>query len=275
MKIAEACILPELTALSGKIGCYYKNLATGETCTYHADIPVVAASVIKLYVMVEAFAQAEEGKLAMDQEVTIHRKDCVPSCGVLTYLHDEVKLQVIDLITLMIIVSDNTATNVLIDLLGIDKINARIRSLGFEKTILNRKLYDEEKAKLGLQNYITAEEAGALLEMMYRGTLVSEAASARMISILKDQQLNHKIPYLIEQMPQAPQIAHKTGEDDGTTHDVAVIFAKEPFILCICSNDTDVTELEPAMGRIAKKLLELPEGLQWKCGIPPSPDMRG
>ena len=257
MNTIETCILPELTALTGKIGCYYKNLVTGETYTYHGDTPVVAASVIKLYVMTEAFAQIEAGTLAMDQEITVHRKDCVPSCGVLTYLHDEVKMQVIDLITLMIIVSDNTATNVLIDLLGIDNINARIRSLGFEKTILNRKMFDEEKAKSGLQNYITAEEVGALLEMMYRGTLISEAASARMISILKDQRLNHKIPYLIKPMPQAPQIAHKTGEDDNTTHDAAIVFAKEPFILCICSNDTDVTKLEPAMGRIAKQLLDL------------------
>ncbi len=159
--------------------------------------------------MTEAFAQIEAGKLAMDQEITVHRKDCVPSCGVLTYLHDNVKLQVIDLITLMIIVSDNTATNVLIDLLGIDNINARIRALGFEKTILNRKLFDAEKAKLGLHNYITAEEVGALLEMMYRGTLVSEAASARMISIMKDQQLNHKIPYLIDPMPQARRLHTK------------------------------------------------------------------
>ena len=257
MNTVETCITSELAALSGKIGCYYKNLVTGETCTWHGDTPVIAASVIKLYVMTEAFAQIEAGKLAMDQEITVHRKDCVPSCGVLTYLHDDVKLQVIDLNTLMIIVSDNTATNVLIDLLGIDNINARIRALGFEKTILNRKLFDTEKAKLGLHNYITAEEVGALLEMMYRGTLVSEAASARMISIMKDQQLNHKIPYLIDPMPQAPQIAHKTGEDDNTTHDAAIIFSREPFILCICSNDTDVTKLEPAMGRIAKRLLEL------------------
>ena len=244
MNTVETCITSELAALSGKIGCDYKNLVTGETSTWHGDIPVIAASVIKLYVMTEAFAQIEAGKLAMDQEITVHRKDCVPSCGVLTYLHDDVKLQVIDLITLMIIVSDNTATNVLIDLLGIDNI-------------LNRKLFDAEKAKLGLHNYITAEEVGALLEMMYRGTLVSEAASARMISIMKDQQLNHKIPYLIDPMPQAPQIAHKTGEDDNTTHDAAIIFSREPFILCICSNDTDVTKLEPAMGRIAKRLLEL------------------
>ena len=57
---------PELAALSGKIGCYYKNLVTGETCTWHGDIPVIAASVIKLYVMTEAFAQIEAGKLAME-----------------------------------------------------------------------------------------------------------------------------------------------------------------------------------------------------------------
>ena len=75
MNTVETCITSELAALSGKIGCYYKNLVTGETCTWHGDIPVIAASVIKLYVMTEAFAQIEAGKLAMDQEITVAAGD--------------------------------------------------------------------------------------------------------------------------------------------------------------------------------------------------------
>lgn len=245
-----------LSALPGRIGCYYKNMVTGETFGYHEDEPMMAASVIKLFVMTEAFAQIEEGTLSADRLITMKRRDCVPSCGALTYLHDGIQVTVMDLITLMIILSDNTATNVLIDLLGADAVNRRIRVLGFEKTILQRKMYETEKSARGIQNYITAGETGRLLEQMYRGTLISRKASAQMIAILKNQQLNHKIPYYIEPMEAAPEIAHKTGEDDGITHDAGIVFAKEPFVLCFCGNETIVTEYERVMGKTARALLD-------------------
>ena len=245
----------ELSGVPGKIGCYYRNLVTGETFGYHEDEPMMAASVIKLFVMTEAFARIEEGSLPADKMITVKPEDRVPSCGALTYLHDGIEVTVMDLITLMIILSDNTATNVLIDLLGQDSINSRIRSLGFERTILQRKMFEYEKAARGFQNYVTAREVGILLERMYRGTLISPRASARMIEIMKNQQLNHKIPYFIEPMEHAPEIAHKTGEDDGITHDVGIVFAENPFVICFCGNETVVTEYERVMGQIAHRLV--------------------
>ena len=185
MKNWEKETIEKLKKLPGKISFYYRSLDSEDTAEYQADQPLLAASVIKLFVMTEAFARIEAGKLDPDAMVTVKREDCVPSCGALNYMHDNVQVTVMDLITLMIILSDNTATNVMIDLLGIDAINVQIRSLGFEKTVLKRKMFDSEKAAQGLENYISAKEAGLLLEKMYRGTLISEKASAKMIEILK------------------------------------------------------------------------------------------
>lgn len=245
-----------LSGLPGRVSCYYKNLTTGETFGYQEEEAMMAASVIKLFVMTEAFARMEAGELPADRLITVRRENHVPSCGALTYLHDGIQVTVMDLVTLMIILSDNTATNVLIDLLGMESINARIRSLGFEKTILQRKMFEYEKAALGLQNYISAREVGILLEKMYRGTLISPAASEKMLSIMKNQQLNHKIPFLIDSLKDAPEIAHKTGEDEGISHDVGIVFGKEPFVICFCGNGTVVPRLERVMGELSLQILE-------------------
>ncbi len=256
MKTIFADIQKELDQVPGKTGFYYKDLITGESFGCREDVPMMAASVIKLFIMTEAFAQIRSGRISADQMLEVHRKDCVPSCGALTYLHDGIQVTVMDLITLMIILSDNTATNVLIDLLGQDQINGRIRQLGFENTILQRKMYEIEKSSRGIQNYITAREVGDLLERMYRGTLIGEEESAKMLEIMKNQQLNHKIPYFIEPEEDAPEIAHKTGEDDGITHDVGIIFSERPFLVCFCGNETSVTQYERVMGQVSRRLLD-------------------
>lgn len=255
-------ILKTLGQLPGKISFLYENLETGEHIGYKEDQSLMAASVIKLFVMVTAFNQFETGKLKQDFLLPIYKKDCVPSCGALTYLHEGICVTVLDLITLMIIFSDNTATNVLIDLLGMDEINGYINSLGFEKTRLNRKMYDVEKSGRGIQNYITASETGRLLTMMHREELVSEAASRQMISILKNQQLCSKIPFYLQALSEEPEIAHKTGEDRGITHDVGIVYGKVPFLVCFCGNETDTPGFERIMGELSLELYKQINGME-------------
>ena len=113
--------------------------------------------------------------------------------------------------------------------------------------MLQRKMYDTEKSKRGIQNYITAAETGRLLREMYQGRLVSRQASEKMISILKNQQLCSKIPFYLQALQEEPEIAHKTGEDCGITHDVGIVYAKQPFIVCYCGNDTDTPAYERVM----------------------------
>ncbi len=233
-------MLPRVSALPGEISVYGKDLATGEKWAYQADIPLVAASVIKLPILVEAFRQARDGLLSMDESVSIRPEQKMPSCGALTYLHDELTVTLRDLCVLMIIVSDNTATNILIERLGMENVNAGMRALGLEKSTLRRLLFDTEAAGRGLENTITAEEMGRLLEMLYKGECVSPEADAEMLSILRDQQLNGKMPFFLDDL----EIAHKTGEDDGITHDVGIVYAPHPLILCFASNHTGVPAFE-------------------------------
>ena len=229
-------------ALPGKIGLYALYPATGEEIRFHADMPMEAASVIKLPIMAEAFRQREAGTMDFALPVTIRREEKLPSCGALTYLHDGVTVQVGDLVTLMIILSDNTATNLLIDLLGQESINRTIAALGLTGTKLNRKLFDAEQAALGVQNYVTAADMGALLTGLLRGEIVSPDASREMLDILYSQRLNGKLPFFLH--GRGIRCAHKTGEDDGITHDVGIIDGDSPCVVCFLSNGADVPRTE-------------------------------
>lgn len=254
--VIQAEIMKRLELIPGKISFYFENLNTGESIGYREHEPMMAASVIKLFVMVSVFDGVERDKYRIDKMFEIKREDCVPSCGALTYLHDQIQVSLMDLVTLMIILSDNTATNVLIDFIGFDVINHTIAELGFEKTVLNRKMFDTESSKLGIQNYITAGETGRLLKMMYEGTLINRRASDTMLCIMKNQQLVGKIPFYLKAVAGRPEIAHKTGEDIGISHDVGIIYGKAPYLVCFCGNETDTPRFERLMADISLELYE-------------------
>ena len=247
-------IIKKLEQLPGKISFLYENLKTGDGFSYHQQEPMMAASVIKLFVMAAAFERNKKGIFHMDEMFAVKKEDRVPSCGALTYLHDGILVTGMDLVTLMIIFSDNTATNVLIDILGMEEINETIRGLGFHQTLLQRKMYDMERSGRGIQNYITGNETGRLLKMMYDGILIDKQSSETMISILKKQQLCSKIPFYLQALPEGPEIAHKTGEDTGITHDVGIVYGKEPFLVCFCGNETDTPAFERVMAEISLDL---------------------
>lgn len=241
-----------LERLPGNISFVYQNLTTGERVSYCEEHPHLAASIIKLFLMAAVFDGIDKGKYRPDDLIEVRRSDCVPSCGVITYLPEERKLSVRDLLELMIIVSDNTAANLLFDLVGRADLAVFIReTLGMEKTVFRRKMFDAESAAQGIENYVTAKDAAELLEKIYRGELVSPKASEEMYQILTHQRLNGKIPFRLHTLKPQPVIAHKTGEDGGITHDVGIIEGKHPFILCFLGSSTDVPEYERLMADAA------------------------
>lgn len=246
--------LSQFQKISGMAGYYYKNLITGEEIEYHGTMAFEAASVIKIPVMIEYFYQVSEGRIDPDHVIKIKAKDLMPGCGVITYLNHLREVTLSDLCRLMIIVSDNTATNLLIDVLKIVNINQRMASLGMTTTRLNRFLFDGEKSALGIQNYISPKEIGKLLEMMYDKTLISKNDSKAMIEILKNQQLNGKIPFYVTD---DIEIAHKTGEDEQITHDAAIVYTRTPFILVFCTEKVDVPAAELMMQTISRQLISI------------------
>lgn len=256
MRIAGfgAWITPQLERLGGDTGVYVKNLITGETWQRGADVPVVAASVIKIPVMIEAFRAQHAGEISLDEMHVLRDEERMPSCGTLKAMHTGIEMTLLDLVKLMIIVSDNAATNIMINRLGMDNVNRTLEGLGCEKTRLNRLLFDSAASKKGIKNYITAGEMGMLMESLWRGEIVSEGASREMMEILLDQRLNGKLPFFIDSM--GIDVAHKTGEDDGISHDVGVIYAKEPIVCCFVGEHVDVPTYERLMQDAAKALCE-------------------
>lgn len=247
-------ILKQLGEIEGQVSFYYKNLITGDEIRYNENLSLIAASVIKIPIMIEVFSRLASGEADPDEPFVIHKDDKMPSCGALSYMHDGLTVTLMDLCTLMIIVSDNTATNLLIKRLGMERINHTLRSLGLPVTTLRRLLFDLEGSRRGIQNHICAGEIGTLLEKMYHRQLISPQASQEMLGIMKNQQLNGKIPFCL---PEEVEIAHKTGEDTGITHDVGIVYAPQPFVVCFCSGGVDVPAFESTIHRVTKMLYDM------------------
>lgn len=246
-------IAAEMASIPGHVGFYYKNLVTGFEYGVREEETFLAASVIKFPILLHVLNRAAKGEISLSDKLTVENREKVPSCGGLNQFTDAVTADVRTLCRLMIVLSDNTATNKLIRFCGMDRCNAAFREMGLEKTVLNRLLFDYEAAKRGFQNYICPKEIGALLEQLYKKEFVNPEVSQYAIDILLDQQVDHK---LNGKLCGAVPIAHKTGEDDSLSNDVGIVFAKEPFLLCFAGHDTDVYRWEDLMRRGAFDLVQ-------------------
>ena len=249
--------------IPGKTCVYYRNLVTGATIGIWEGLSMMAASVIKIPILVEAFHQIRTGEHTKNEIYVLQEGDKRPSCGCLNRMHAGLSVTYEDLCNLMIILSDNSATNILIKLLGgMDRINEDLRAMGYETLQVNRLLFDREASARGIQNYVTAAEIGDMLERMYGGALVDAQACAQMLEMLRAQRLNGKFPFHFRDRI---AIAHKTGEDDGITHDVGIFYAREPFVLCCMGNETDCPAFNRFMQELAWRLYQEQEAAQGGC----------
>ena len=246
-------ILERFAQQKGHTGFYYKNLVTGEEFGYQQDEAYLAASVIKLPIFMSIMKWASEGKASLDEKITVAQEDKLPICGALTLFTDEPTVDIRTLCRLMISLSDNTATNVLIRRFGISAYVEEFRKLGLKNTALNRLLFQPELSAQGIENYIVPQEMGMLLEQIYNRTFVSKEVSAEINDTLLLQQINHKIPGALGE----GIVAHKTGEDDNLTNDVGIVYSKTPFIVCFAGHDTDVYQFETLIREVSAELYHL------------------
>jgi len=225
----------DLAASAGGVfGVAARSLHTGEEMLLNPDEPFNAASVIKIPIMVEVFRQAEEGLLDLECRVRLAETHKVGGSGILKVLSAGMKLPIIDLVRLMIVVSDNTASNLLIGIVGIDQVNETMRRLGFPGIVLRRKFMTVPVAK-PVPSSITPRDMTGLLEKIARGQVVSAWACDLMVRIMKQQQYNDLIPALLPvpgdedellsgEMPRV-EIAHKTGSVSRVRHDAGIVYA--------------------------------------------------
>ncbi len=239
-------IAEEISQIPGHLGFYYKNLATGYEYGIHDDEAYLAASVIKFPLLLHVLTRAARGEISLSDPLTVEDWEKMPSCGGLNQFTGPVVADIATLCRLMIVLSDNTATNKLLGFCGLDACNAAFRDMGLKKTVVRRLLFDAEASARGLQNTICPREMGRLLEQLYRKEFVSPQVSQMALDILLKQQIDHKLDgKLCGEVP----IAHKTGEDDGLSNDVGIVFAAEPFLICFAGHDTDVYRWEDLMRR--------------------------
>lgn len=245
-QLALQSIAREMETIPGHLGFYYKNLVTGMEFGVNENDAYLAASVIKFPLLLHVLTRAARGEISLSDKLVVENWEKMPSCGGLNQFTDAVEADILTLCRLMIVLSDNTATNKLFRFCGIENCNAAFREMGLKKTKVRRLLFDAEASARGLQNTICPREMGQLLERLYRQEFIRAEVSQLAIDILLKQQIDHKLDgKLCGEVP----IAHKTGEDDRLSNDVGIIYAKEPFVICFAGHDTDVYRWEDLMRR--------------------------
>jgi len=197
---------------------------------YRADERVPSASVIKLPIMLEAMERVKAGIMDLREIHILTDSEKVGGSGVLnTYAHRS-RISYRNLLRLMLVYSDNTATNIFIDELGIDAINARMQGIGLTQSRLNRVMMDTLAAQQGRENYVTAAEMNTLLTKIYRHEVATPALCEDMLSILKENDDSLTIPRLL---PPGTVVAHKTGTLAYVRGDAGIVYADKPFVLTV------------------------------------------
>lgn len=255
MKSIENEVTRLLISVAGRFALCAHDLASGQGIRVNEHEVFKSASVIKVPILVELYCRRDEGGISLDEVVELRDEYKVAGSGVLKDLHAGLQLTMQDLATLMIITSDNTATNMLIDRLGCESVTARIRSFGLKNTILARKMYDWEQAALGRENQCTAADISLLLRLMAEGQVSGKSTSMEMLEIMARQQYREKIPLLL---PEGTRIANKTGSLTGVTHDVGVVTASgHEYVLSILTGDAaDEVAANRAIAEVSKAVYE-------------------
>ena len=224
-------------ATAGVLGVVAIDLNTGAVLQHNANALFPQASSIKIPIMAEVFRQAEAGKIDLSASVTLQSSDAAGGSGDLQseLKKAPVRLPVRELIEKMIRDSDNTATNRLIAMAGMDSINQWIGTAGMKHTKLQRVMMDSRSAKQDRENISTPMEMARLAEMLYRGRAVSSEASKSMIAILKLVKADFR-----STVPKQVEVAAKPGELDGVRAETGIIFLpNRPFVLSVMSTFLD------------------------------------
>ena len=227
----EKSILDVDRNLDGVMGVALVDLTDGHKYLLHANDVFPQASSIKICILAELYRQAQQGKLKLTDLYTVNAADLVPDSDIMGGLTPGVtQITLRDLATMMVAVSDNSATNVLIDRVGMDNVNAFLSAQGLRDTRLRRKMMDLKAAAEGRENVSTPNEMLNLLQSLYRGQILNKEMTDDFFKVLS----THKDSWIPRDLPDDLKIANKPGALEGVRNDSGVIFVeKRPYILCV------------------------------------------
>lgn len=215
--------------LGGTVSVAVRDIRNAFDFSFVEDAKVYSASTIKIAVLVEAVKRLSEGKVTLDTEFTL-ADDRTPGSGVLRYMHGGMKLTFHDAMVLMIITSDNHATNMLIDFLTPEAITATMRGFGYKSTEVQRRIFDYEAMDRGLFNWIAAGEIADLSKRIYTKTAIGGEWDELALKIMGWNLDKERLRLLL---PEDARIANKPGEQENTMHDGGVIWTDD-FVYSIC-----------------------------------------
>jgi beta-lactamase class A len=270
----------------GMVALYAHNLKTGETASIKPDEPVQTASVIKMGILLDAAEQVRAGKASFDEKVVLTKENQVQGSGVLGQLTAPLTLTLRDVLHLMVVLSDNTATNVAIDRLGLAHINATLVTAGLKQTVLYKKVYvaatgpmPADQPKFGLGK-TTAREMASIMERFAECRLSLDNSAplpgdgplcGAILHMLRQQQDRDDLPRYLEALDTSEHgsaIANKTGALDRVRNDVALIATKNGLVVIAgftwANEDqrwTGDNEAQKTLGKLAEAIV-----LRWSLG---------
>jgi beta-lactamase class A len=223
--------------LDGVLGVAIEDLTTGQRFLLHGDSIFPQASSIKIAVLAELYhqeqlsAHGESGKAKLTELYTVRATDLVQDSDIMGGLTPGVtQITNRDLATMMVAVSDNSATNVLIDRLGMENVNALLNTLNLPNTRLRRKMMDVKAAAEGRENISTPQDMLTLLGKIYQGKVLEKEMTADFFKMLS----THKDSFIPRDLPDGLQIANKPGELEAVRNDSGIVFLQNrPYIICV------------------------------------------
>ena len=217
--------------LDGVMGVAIEDLTTGDHYFLHEDEVFAQASSIKITVLADLYLQAEQGKFKLTDLYTVQSSDLVADSDIMNGLTPGVtRVTLRDLATMMVAVSDNSATNVLIDRVGMQNVNAMLDSLGLTHTRLRRKMMDLQAAKEGRENISTPREMMTLLDAIYHGKVLNKESAADFFKMLS----TNKDSWIPRDLPADLKVADKPGSLEAVRNDSGIVFVEgRPYVICV------------------------------------------
>ena len=220
----------------GKYSFFFEDLKSGYVYGYNENVSMIAAGCMKLPIAVSLIKAVEDKKVDFMDRVKIQTSDKVYGTGII-HEFNEREYTVFELMVIMLIQSDNTAANKIIDIVGMEQINEDIIAMGLKNTRLNRKTNDERTDITDIENITTAYDLSKIWKHLSNGTFLSKDNGQMLIDILRRQQIKNKLALYIPDDLKI-EISSKTGDKKGVENDTAYLeLPKGKFVFTVLSQD--------------------------------------
>ncbi len=238
-------------AYNGKVGIYIKDIATGKTWEYNADRLFPSASLIKVPIMAAVCDKIKLGAFTLDTQIKLTRHERVGGSGSLKWVRDGTSLSVMEIIYKMITESDNTATRMLIDYVGMNYLSGAFINMGLARTNITPEGMSLTSGRVPRENLTTAREMASLMDRIYSGTLVDKESSEFMLEVLKHNKSKSR---LRKGLPIGWEIGHKTGLLRRACHDVGIVFSpRGDYVIAVLTSEApNYTTAKNFISKVAK-----------------------